>query len=238
MSSRSSSAPSRSRSRSLSSASAVALRSARGASPSYMNEAIQLNSSDCAIGDAPSVSTGTIRMRREWRSTRISRNAGISNTSRMHSREVSSSIGNVGYLEATCNRLWARWRCCHKGVRWPGLRRGRSNARPLISRKRDANIAVPGRWATMSSSTSSGSSISSSIGRCSSDSGRRITMPSSLHTVSTGRSNLVSSLDWRRHGPGSVNLGAERGEHTNPPVADLVTKSLDRQWCDRLEPHQ
>ncbi len=187
-SSRSSSAPSSSRNRSRSSASAAARRSASGASPSYMYAAIQLNSRLCANGDALAVSTLTRRTCRLRSCPSTSRRAGTSNTSCRHSRLASSRIGKLGYFAATASRSAARWRCCQSGVRVSGRRRGRSRARAAHSRKRAENNEVWGSVETTSSSMSSGSISSSSMGRSSAASGRRMTMPSSLHIVSTGRS--------------------------------------------------
>ena len=74
-----------------------------------------------------------------------SRSAGTSNTSRRHSRVVSSSIGNVGCFAAATSRSADRCRCCQSGVRWPGRRRGSSSARAEASRNALANSAVPGQ---------------------------------------------------------------------------------------------
>ena len=153
-----------------------------------MYAAIQLNSRLWANGDAFGVSTAmtfTARLR-SWPST--SRSAGRSNTSCRHSRDVSSRIGNVGYFDATASRSAARWRCCHSGVRRSGRRRGSSSALAAHSRNRAENSEVCGSDPTTSSSMSSGSIISSSIGSSSADSGRRRTMPSSPHMLSTGMS--------------------------------------------------
>jgi hypothetical protein len=151
-----------------------------------MYDAIHANSSDWANGDAFAVSTLTSRSLRERSSPSTVLSAGTSNTSCRHSRDVSRRMGNDGYLAATANRSAARWRCCHKGVRLSGRRLGNSSARAAHSRNRAENSDVPGSAATTSSSMSSGEMRISSTGSESADSGRRITMPSSPHMVSTG----------------------------------------------------
>jgi hypothetical protein len=153
-----------------------------------MYAAIQLNSRLCANGDALAVSTLTTLMARLRNCPSTSRNAGRSNTSCTHSREVSSRIGKLGYFDATASRSAARWRCCHSGVRRSGRRRGSSSARAAHSRKRAENNDVCGNDVSTSSSMSSGSMMSSSSGSSSAASGRRSTMPSSPHIVSTGMS--------------------------------------------------
>ncbi len=72
-----------------------------------MNTAIQRNSSDCANGDARSVSTATSFVRRARRSAMTSCSAGTSKMSRRHSRVASSSIGNVGCFAASTEQVGA-----------------------------------------------------------------------------------------------------------------------------------
>ena len=226
-SSRSSSAPSRSRSRSRSSASAAARRSASGASPSYMYAAIQLNSRLCANGDAFGVSTLTTRIGRlrSWPST--SRSAGRSNTSCRHSRDVSSRIGKLGYLEATASRSAARWRCCHSGVRRSGRRRGSSSARAAHSRKRAENSDVCGSDEITSSSMSSGSMIElverHLVGRLRQAQDDAVVAPHRLDRDV----EAVDQPPLDRHRPRRVHRRAERAEDADPPVADLVAEPLD-----------
>ena len=69
-----------------------------------MKTAIQSNSRLWAIGEAPSVSTVTKRILRDLMSDSTSTSAGTSNTSCRHSREVSSSIGKLGYFAATSSK--------------------------------------------------------------------------------------------------------------------------------------
>ena len=64
-------------------------------------------------------------------------------------------------------------------------------------------------------------------GSSSTASGRRSTMPSSLHISSTSMPHRSASRCLQRHGPRRVHLGAERREHADPPVADLVAEALD-----------
>ena len=84
-----------------------------------------------------------------------------------------------------------------------------------------------GSWPTTRSSISSGSISSSSSGSSSTASGRRSTMPSSLHIISTSTPHRSASVLLQRHGPRGVHLGAERREDADPPVADLVAEALD-----------
>ena len=162
---------------------------------------------------------------RSWPST--SRSAGTSNTSCRHSRDVSSRIGNVGYLAATASRSAARWRCCHSGVRRSGRRRGSSSARAAHSRNRDENSAVCGSVATTSSSMSSGSIWNASSGHLVGGLGQAqhdaVVAPHRLdrHVVAVGE----AALD--RHRPRRVHRRAERAEHAHAPVADLVAEALD-----------
>ncbi len=126
---------------------------------------------------------------------------GTSKTSWRHSRTASRTIGNEPNSLATCSSCAARWRCCHSGVRLPGLRRGSSSARAAHSRNREANKAEPPTWSVTVWSTSPLSKTTSAAptGACSlsysvpalvgawssrsrpirSASGRRSTMPSS-----------------------------------------------------------
>ncbi len=142
-SSRSSAWPSSSASRRESRESAAARRSASGESPSYRNWATYPKSSDRAKGDGSGVVTSTRRTRRASMSPISSVRPGTSKTSWRHSRTASSTIGNEPNSEATWSSWEARWRCCHSGVRLPGLRRGSSRARAAHSRNREANRAEP-----------------------------------------------------------------------------------------------
>lgn len=90
--------------------------------------------------------TSTRRTRRASRSPISSASPGTSKTSCRHSRTASRTIGNEPNSEATWRSWAARWRCCHSGVRLPGLRRGSNRARAAHSRKRDANRADPPTW--------------------------------------------------------------------------------------------
>ena len=96
------------------------------------------------------------------------------------------------------------------GVRWSGRRRGSSRARADASRKREAKRAVFGSWAMTSSSISSGSIRSCSTGRSSTASGRRRTMPSSLHMQLDLEPPLLGQPVLEGHGPRGVDPGAER----------------------------
>ena len=58
-------------------------------------------------------------------------------------------------------------------------------------------------------------------------SGRRMTMPSSLHISSTSTPHRSPSRCWRAMAHGRVHLGAEGREDADPPVADLVPEALD-----------
>ncbi len=89
------------------------------------------------------------------------------------------------------------------------------------------NNAVPGRRSTTSCSTSSGSNSRSSTGMRSSDSGRRIAIPSSLHRTWTSSPECAERRAFDRHGPRRVHPRAERREHAHAPVAELVGEAFD-----------
>ena len=52
-------------------------------------------------------------------------------------------------------------------------------------------------------------------------------MPSSLHMRSISLPHSSPSRACSGHAPRGVDLGTERGEDTDPPVADLVAELLD-----------
>ena len=207
--------------------SAAARRSASGASPSYMNTAIQANSSERANGDAWSVSTAATRTRRARTSVISWRSAGTSKWSRRHSRVASSRIGKSGWFDAAASRSALRWRCCHSGVRSPGRRRGSRSARAAASRKTDEKSAVPGSTATTASSISSGSKSRSSVGIDSTASGRRSTMPSSDHRTWAPGPNRSASRASIASAHGACTRDAERRQDADAPVAELVAEALD-----------
>ncbi len=200
-SSRSSAWPSSSDSSRESSESAAARRSASGESPSYRNCATYPKSRERAKGDASGVVTSTRRTRRASRSPISSVSPGTSKTSWRHSRTASRTIGNEPNSLATWSSCEARCRCCHSGVRLPGLRRGSSSARAAHSRNREANSAELPTWSVTIPSISPLSKVTSwaPTGDCSvskavpgsdassssrssprrSASGRRSTIPSS-----------------------------------------------------------
>src|SRR5436190_24155448 len=100
-------------------------------------------------GEGTRESTVVTRILRDsiLRSTALS--AGKSNTSRKHSRYVSSTIGNDGCREAAANRSLARFLCAHSGERFCGFRRGKRRARAAHSRKRALNTDVSASaWVT------------------------------------------------------------------------------------------
>ena len=154
--------------------------------------------------------------------------ASRSKTSRTHSRYVSSSIGKLEKRDATASRSAARLRCCHSGARTPGRRRGSSSARAAASRNLAANSEVlPSCRSTRSfNSAGAGSSHSVSSGSFA-FSGRRITKPSSLHIVSTSTPRSARSFAVDRHAPRRMNAAAERREHADAPVAQLVAAAFD-----------
>ena len=167
-----------------------------------MKLATYANISDAANGDAVRVSTTCTRSSRAaiCRSSPV--NAGRSNTSRRHSRYVSRIIGNDPYREATFNKSAERWRWAHSGERLPGNRRGSSSARAAFSRNRAANTAVPPRHATTRSSISSAGINKMSTSGGPSAAGKRSTMPSSDHIVSTSApmSSLIRAAIAIAHG--------------------------------------
>ena len=92
-------------------------------------------------------------------------------------------MGNDGYFRATSKSCSARWRCCHNGARFPGLRLGSSNARAAHSRNREAKSAEPPTCSVTISSISSGSKAKIDASGSASPSGRRNTIPSSPATA-------------------------------------------------------
>ena len=100
-------------------------------------------SATAANGDGWAVSTSTIVTSRDRILVSASTRPGTSKTSCTHSRTVSRTIGNEGYWLATWSSWAARCRCCHRGCRRSGRRRGSSRARAAHSRNRAANSAEP-----------------------------------------------------------------------------------------------
>ncbi len=112
-------------------------------------------------------------------------------------------IGNVGYRRATSSSCAERCRCCHSGVRRPGLRRGISSARAAHSRKREANRAEPPTSSVTICSSSAGSKTNSSApGGSAVASGIRAMMPSSLATAdpSTPSRSRMRAFTASAHG--------------------------------------
>ena len=150
-----------------------------------------------------------------------SRSAGTSKTSRRHSRVASSRIGKSGNFDASARRSADRCRCCHKGVRWPGRRRGSSSARAAASRNTLANIAVCGTAATTACSIPSGSNRSSSAGIRSTASGSLTTIPSSLHSTwapGPNRSSILPSIAIA-HGACTLEPNGESTHMRQSPIS-------------------
>ena len=152
----------------------------------------------------------------------------MSKTSRRHSRYASSSIGNDPYFAATPSRSAARLRCCHSGLRPPGRRFGSSSARAAASRNFAANSAVPPSCRTTSASTSSDAGIIRFGIR------RLLGLRKPHHEPVVGPHRFdvepgfgARALD-RRHRPRRVDAPAERREHADAPVAELVAAALDQ----------
>ena len=150
-----------------------------------MNAPTYLNNRDLPNGLGVCVSTSTTRTLRAAMSRSSAVSAGTSKTSLRTSRTVSSTIGNAGYRLATSSSCADRCRCCHSGVRRPGLRRGSSSARLAHSRNLDANSALAPTSAVIRSPTSSGSSSAIPVGGGSSESGTRMMIPSSVCSACT-----------------------------------------------------
>ena len=155
-----------------------------------------------------------------------SRRAGTSKTSERHSRYVSTRIGNEPYRLATESRFAERWRCCHRGVRCPGRRRGRSSARAAFSRNRDANSADCPTCATIRSSISSAlgeqhrlDAVEVALGQPDRDA---VVRPDRLHLgpEALGQPRL------ERQRPRRVHARPERRQDAQPPVAEIVAEAL------------
>ena len=193
--------------------------------------------------------TSTRRTLRDSRSPISSTSPGTSKTSWRHSRTASRTIGNEPNSLATWSSWAARWRCCHSGVRLPGLRRGSSSARAAHSRKRDANSAEPPTWSVTIWSTSPLSKTTSAAptGAWSASYSvpglhRFLVEQVQAHQVGVGQAQhdaVVGVHDLGVHAvplgepgaegerPRGVHLGAEGGVHDDPPVAQLVAEALD-----------
>ena len=130
-------------------------------------------------------------------------------------------------MTATCCRSWAFSRCCQSGVRCPGRRRGMSSARAAFSRKRAANNGLEPSCSITSPSTSSAGSTISFGG------GQRVGVgkPDRDAVVGPGGLHLdaqrLGHAPLDRHRPGRMHAAAERRQHADPPVADLVAEALD-----------
>ena len=148
------------------------------------------------------------------------RPAGTRDTSRARS-------GTAGSGARPGAELCAFSRCCQSGVRWPGRRRGMRSAREAFSRKREPKSADCPSSAMTSSSMSPGSSRRSSrrrrhvgIGEVERDA---VVRPDRLRVDA----ERVPEPRRQRHRPGRVHASAERRQHADAPVADLVAEALD-----------
>ena len=192
-----------------------------------MYTAIQPNSSDCANGDARRVSTGTTRILRERMSVSTSRSAGTSNTSRRHSRVVSSSIGNVGIAARDFEQVGGALALLPQRRALARAAGGGAAARAPRSRGSATRTATcSAARPTSSSSISSGSGRSRSSGDVVDRFGQAqddaVVAPQHLHRqIGAGE----PFLDRER--PRRVHARAERREDADAPVADLVGEALD-----------
>ena len=96
---------------------------------------------------------------------------------------------------------------------------------PQLSRNFAANSAVAPSWRSTRSVASAGSSRNRSGSGAASLSGKRSTNPSSPHIASTSAPPAGANAAGDRHGPGRVNAAAERRQHADAPVAQLVAHS-------------
>ena len=192
-----------------------------------MKTETQRNSSDCANGDAVSVSTAISFVRRDRRSAITSRRAGTSNTSFRHSRVVSSSIGNVGCFAASLSRSALRWRCIQSGVRLPGplageqqrpsarLAEGAGEHRGARERGDDGFLDLVGiEYEVLDGDPVHG------LGQAHDDA---VVAPQHLRA----RTEPIEQPLLDRESPRGVHPLPERREEAHPPVAELVAEPLD-----------
>ena len=136
-------------------------------------------------------------------------------------------IGNEPHLAATCCRSCAFSRCCHSGVRWPGRRRGSSSARAAFSRKRAANSGLTATRSSTQILDVAGGTADQLGGRrrvgVGQPDGDAVVGP--VASTSMPSASVMPRLDGHR--PGRVHAAAERRQHADPPVADLVAEPLD-----------
>ena len=136
-------------------------------------------------------------------------------------------IGNSPYFFATSSSDCDFSRCCHSGVRLPGRARGISSARAAFSRKRAPNSALSrqlGDDAVLDlvglDHHQLGAGRLLGVGQVDDD---PVVGPDRVGL----EPELVADPRAQRQPPGGVDAPAERRQHAQPPVADLVAEALD-----------
>ena len=177
---------------------------------------------------APSPREWTVSSRR-CTPPRISRRAGRSNTSARHSRYVSTRIGKEPYRLATASRSAARWRCCQSGVRVPGRRRGQEQGpRRVLAEPagEQARAADPPDDQVLDLVGIREQQLLHPV-----EARVALGQPDRDAVVGVDRLDLEAEplLEPRldRERPRGVHAAAERREHDEPPVPQLVAEPLD-----------
>ena len=184
-------------------------------------------SSDAAIGEGVVTSTVVTRIFRDSTARRRSTRPGRSKASRRHSRYVSSTIGKLGYCCATASRSAERFRCAQSGVRLADVvsreeeRAGRRLAEARREHRGAAELA--------------GDRVLDLVGGREEElDGQRLftAWDAEDHAVVGGdgldvaRARLAE-LAEHRHRPRRMHAAAERREHADAEVAELVGHTLD-----------
>ena len=156
--------------------------------------------------------------------------AGTSKASCRHSRTVSSTTGNVPYLDATASSWAERCRCCHSGERWPGWRRGQQQ-------RAGGALAEPGREQRRAAQLG-GDERLDLLGRQLGDARRRrlvgVGHPQHDPVVGVQRLHVhalvaLAEPGGDRQRPRGVHPGPVRAVQHQPPVAELVAEPLHDQ---------
>ena len=173
------------------------------------------------------MSTVTIRILRDRRSRSTPTSAGRSNTSWRHSRVVSRMIGKLGWPAATSSRPAAFCRCCHSG---------RALARTALGEEQGTGrgLAEPGAEQRRAGQRVDDEvldllgiehevldgEVLDRVGQAQHDA---VVAPEHLDVDAEPLAERVA----QGHAPRRVHPCAERREHADPPVAELVGEALD-----------
>ena len=157
----------------------------------------------------------------------------MSKTSRRHLAVGLEDDRERAVRLATASRSAERWRCIHRGVRWPGRRRGSSSARAAFSRKRAAKSAEPPAPSHDSSSISSGSSSERLDRRAASTpSGRRTAIRRRTRSPAPRR-RAARAAAPRSRSPTARGRGRRTARGCRPASRRARRGSARRRSCDR-----